>query len=79
MIKKDLLISFFVPKLSAGTKKKGPNMVKQTHKYYIAAKHDAYGIEGASVYIGTERGAKMAAKKIARAAGYGWFPIVWEI
>ena len=51
-------------------------MSKQT--YTIAAKHEAFGIEGAREYIGTERGAKMAANKIAKAAGHGWTPIVHE-
>ena len=52
------------------------NMSKQT--YIIAAKHEAFGVEGSREYVGTERGAKMAATKIAKAAGYGWVPMVRE-
>lgn len=51
-------------------------MSKQT--YTIAAKHTSFGIEGAREYIGTERGAKMVAAKIAKAAGFGWSPVVRE-
>ena len=49
-------------------------MSKKT--YIIAAKHESFGTEGSESYIGTERGAKMAANKIARAAGHGWKPVV---
>jgi hypothetical protein len=48
------------------------------HTYIIAAEHNAFGIEGSREYVGTERGAKMAATKIARAAGFGWSPVVVE-
>lgn len=48
-------------------------------KYLIAAKHPAYGIEGQREYIGSERGANMAAKKIAKKGGHGWTPLVEEI
>lgn len=51
-------------------------MDKQT--YIIAAKHEAFGVEGSREYIGTERGARMAANKIAKAAGHGWVAIVRE-
>ena len=51
-------------------------MSKQT--YIIAAKHEAFGVEGSREYVGTERGAKMAATKIAKAAGHGWSPVVRE-
>ena len=51
-------------------------MSKQT--YTIAARHDAFGIEGARYYVGTERGARIAAGKIAKAAGFGWTPVVIE-
>ncbi len=51
-------------------------MNKQT--YTIAARHNAFGIEGSREYIGTERGARMAANKIAKAAGFGWSPVVIE-
>jgi hypothetical protein len=46
--------------------------------YIIAARHNAFGIEGSREYIGTERGARMAANKIAKAAGFGWSPVVTE-
>lgn len=52
--------------------------MKTTNTYTIAAKHEAFGIEGSREYIGTERGAKIAAGKIAKAAGYGWKPFVRE-
>lgn len=51
-------------------------MSKQT--YIIASKHEAFGIEGSREYVGTERGAKMAATKIAKTAGHGWSPVVRE-
>lgn len=51
-------------------------MSKKT--YIIAAKHEAFGIEGSREYTGTERGARMAAKKIANAAGFGWSAVVRE-
>lgn len=51
-------------------------MDKQT--YIIAAKHEAYGVEGSREYIGTERCARMAANKIARAAGHGWTGVTRE-
>ena len=44
--------------------------MKQT--YIIAAKHESFGTEGSKAYIGTERGARMAANKIAKAPGHGW-------
>ncbi|CAB4152711.1 hypothetical protein UFOVP602_20 [uncultured Caudovirales phage] len=44
--------------------------------YIIAAKNEAFGTEGASTYVGTERGARRTANKIARAAGHGWSAIV---
>ena len=46
--------------------------------YTIAARHEAFGVEGQREYIGTEQGAKIAAGKIARAAGHGWTPVVRE-
>ena len=46
--------------------------------YTIAARHNAFGIEGSREYVGTERGAKIAAGKIAKAAGHGWTPVVRE-
>ena len=47
--------------------------------WYVAASHNAFGVEGEKVYTGTERGAKMEAAKIAKAAGHGWKPVVKEI
>lgn len=46
--------------------------------YIIAAKNEAFGVEGERKYVGTERGARMAANKIAKAAGYNWTPVVRE-
>lgn len=46
--------------------------------FTVAALHEAFGIEGSREYVGTERGAKAEAKKIAKAAGAGWRPIVSE-
>lgn len=46
--------------------------------YQIAARHDVFGVEGLREYVGTERGARMAAAKIAKAAGFGWTPVIIE-
>jgi hypothetical protein len=47
--------------------------------YTIAARHNVFGIEGARQYVGTKQGAKIAAGKIAEAAGFGWSPVVrWQ-
>ncbi len=46
------------------------------HTYIIAAHHDAFGLEGSVAYVGTERGARRAANKIARLAGHGWTSVV---
>ena len=48
--------------------------MNQVHQ--IAAKHQAYGVEGLTVYRGSILGAKRAANKIAKAGGHGWSPIV---
>ena len=53
-------------------------MSTTTATYIIAARHNAFGIEGSREYVGTERGAKIAAGKIAKAAGHGWSPVVRE-
>lgn len=42
------------------------------HEWIVQAKHEAYGVEGKRSYVGTERGARQVAAKIAKAAGYGW-------
>lgn len=47
--------------------------------YIIAAKNEAFGVEGSREYVGTERGARMAANKIAKSAGYNWVPVVREV
>lgn len=47
-----------------------------TATYRIAIKHEAFGIEGEREYIGTERGAILAANKLAKIGGYGWRGIV---
>ena len=49
-------------------------MSKQT--YTIGIKHDAFGVEGERTYTGTERGAIMAANKLAKIGGFGWRGIV---
>ncbi len=46
------------------------------HTYIIAARNDAFGTEGSTAYVGTERGARRAANKIARLAGHGWTAVV---
>jgi hypothetical protein len=40
---------------------------------------DTPGVVGARQYVGTKQGAKIAAGKIAEAAGFGWAPVVrWQ-
>lgn len=46
--------------------------------YTIAAKHETFGFEGVREYYGSELGAKFAARRIAKAAGFGWAPVVQE-
>lgn len=45
----------------------------------IAARHEAFGVEGRRLYQGTELGARRAAAKIAREGGHGWAPVVAEV
>jgi hypothetical protein len=40
--------------------------------WVIGAKHQAFGVEGTRVWVGTERGARMLAGKIAKRGGHGW-------
>jgi hypothetical protein len=47
---------------------------KQT--YRIGIKHEAFGAEGEREYVGTERGAIMAANKMAKSGGHGWRGVV---
>lgn len=44
--------------------------------FTIGIKHETFGIEGERTYIGTERGAIMAANKLAKVGGFGWRGIV---
>lgn len=44
--------------------------------WIVGAKNEAFGREGMREYIGTERGARIVAGKIARCAGHGWNPVV---
>lgn len=46
--------------------------------WLVGATHDAYGQEGCREYVGTERGARILAGKIARRGGHGWRPYVSE-
>lgn len=58
----------------------GENSTKEvSNEYRIAAKHEAFGVEGERPYTGTEQGARRAAKEIASRAGHGWTPIVWFV
>lgn len=45
-------------------------------RYFVGASHEAFGREGERAYHGTERGARIIAGRIARAAGHGWVPYV---
>lgn len=54
-------------------------MNTETKTWTIGAKHEAFGEEGCRLYVGTERGARIAAGKIARKGGYGWSPVWREV
>jgi hypothetical protein len=53
-------------------------MVRTRSHYYVAAKHEAFGIEGGKLMHCGIRTAKIHARMIARAAGFGWKPYVEE-
>lgn len=49
-----------------------------TRLWLVGAQHQAFGPEGVREYLGTERGARILAGKIARKGGHGWRPLVSE-
>ena len=51
-------------------------MSKVISTYSIAIKREAFGVEGERKYVGTERGAIMAANKLEKVGGHGWRGIV---
>jgi hypothetical protein len=51
-------------------------MVRTRSHYYVAAKHEAFGIEGGKLMHCGIRTAKIHARMIARAAGFGWKPYI---
>lgn len=54
----------------------GKDSVKRV--WIVGARHQAYGVEGAREYRGTELGARRLAAKIARMGGHGWSAYVSE-
>ena len=53
-------------------------MRQSSRLWTIGAKHPAFGEEGLRWYYGTANGALRAARKIARAGGHGWEPLMRE-